>query len=82
MLGKHALAAPSLANDVGERYSVQPASICRSAQHLQVADVFRPAEERLTTQPNRRVEAPGSEVVRIDHEIEHDTHREAAVRSF
>jgi hypothetical protein len=35
-----------------------------------------------TTQPDRRVEAPWSEVVRIDHEIEHGTHRDAAARSF
>jgi len=35
-----------------------------------------------TTQPDRRVEAPRSEVVRIDHEFKHGTHREAAARSF
>jgi hypothetical protein len=33
------------------------------------------------TQPDRRVEAPGSEVIRVDHEVEHGTHREAAARS-
>jgi len=25
-----------------------------------------------TTQPDRRVEAPGSQVIRIDHDLEHD----------
>jgi hypothetical protein len=34
------------------------------------------------TQPHRRVEAPGSEVIRIDHDVEHRTHRDAAARSF
>ena len=33
------------------------------------------------TQPDRRVEAPGSEVIRVDREVEHGTHREAAARS-
>jgi hypothetical protein len=33
------------------------------------------------TQPDRRVETPRSEVIRVDHEIEHGNHREAAARS-
>ena len=168
ILSEHALATPFLADDFGERCSVQSTSICQSAQNLEIADVFGPAEERLedgqiegresvrvgvphpraglqsrkaapwirmpgvrnlklrrvlvlpgsrlpvgsmivpkgpidpilrhqheaamngaelprelglqATQPDRRVEAPGSEVVRIDHESEHDAHREAAAR--
>jgi hypothetical protein len=31
-------------------------------------------------QPDRRVEAPGSEIVRVDHDLEHDAHRETVGR--
>ena len=33
------------------------------------------------TQPDRCVETPRSEVIRVDHEVEHGTQRDAAARS-